>query len=375
MLGAVSVFLALIFFIVAHEAGHYFAAKATGMKVTEFFIGFGPKLWSFKRGETEYGIKPIPFGAYVKVVGMSSLEEVDPDDEGRTYREKPFWAKSVVVLSGVAANFLLAYLIFFGLALWQGQPVIVDGQPVPIPEVASVVPAVNGVPTAASKAGLQSGDKIVGVDGDVISTWDDLTAKLVTRPNQSVLMLLERDGALVETTVVLGERTDPDSGEVIGFLGVAPDFAVESLGLGGSASVAGRQLFTAIPYTYSSFGQLLQLDTIATLIRGLGGEEIPPEVRPSSVVGIVQLGAQAGDIGIANVIGIMALVNVFLGALNIVPLFPLDGGHFAVAIYEKVSGRRANMARLVPVAVTVVVIVGFIGILAMALDIFRPIDF
>ena len=124
MLGGIAAFVALILFIVAHEAGHYFAAKATGMKVTEFFIGFGPRIWSFKKGETEYGIKPIPFGAYVKVVGMSALEEVPAEDLDRTYRVKPFWAKSLVVLSGVAANFFIAWLIFTGVAMVLNSCVI-----------------------------------------------------------------------------------------------------------------------------------------------------------------------------------------------------------------------------------------------------------
>lgn len=375
MLGGISVFAALILFIVAHEAGHYFAAKATGMKVTEFFIGFGPRIWSFKRGETEYGLKPILFGAYVKVVGMSSLEEVDPADEGRTYREKPFWAKSLVVLSGVAANFLLAYLIFFGLNLSQGQLVLEDGEPVPTPSVAAVIEAVDGRPTAASAAGMLAGDTIVEVDGVAISGWDSLTQALTPRPAEAVVIVVDRGGSLVELSTVLGERLDEETGQTVGFLGVAPAYEIESLGVVGSAGAAGSQLAAAIPYTYKSFANLLRLDTIGILLRGLWGEEIPPEVRPSSVLGIVQLGAQAQDVGIANVIGVMALVNVFLGALNIVPLFPLDGGHFAVAVYEKLTGRRARIEKLIPVAVTVVVLVVFIGVLALALDIFRPVDF
>ncbi len=374
MLGGLAALTSLILFIVAHEAGHYFAAKATGMKVTEFFVGFGPRIWSFKRGETEYGIKPIPFGAYVKVVGMSSLEDVDPDDEGRTYREKPFWAKSVVVLSGVGANFLLAYLIFFGLAVWQGQPVIVDGEPVLTTEIDAIVPEVDGVATAAATSGLRVGDRIVSVDGRQIEDWRDLTSALESNPNQLVEIEVIREGERVAFPVTLGERVDPDTGASLGFLGVAPAIEIESIGVLDGAGVAAGQIASAVPLTIESLGQLFRLDTIGTLLRGLTGEEIPPDGRPVSPVGIVQIGAQASEFGIPNFIAMLAIINVFLGTLNLIPLFPLDGGHFAIALYERLTGRKANMNKLVPVAVTVIVIIGSIGLLAIALDIINPID-
>ena len=115
MAGAIAFVLALILFVVIHEAGHFFAAKASKMKVTEFFVGFGPRLWSTVRGETEYGFKAIPAGGYVKITGMNPFDEVDPADEGRTYRGKTMTQKLVVILAGIAANFLLAYLILWGL--------------------------------------------------------------------------------------------------------------------------------------------------------------------------------------------------------------------------------------------------------------------
>ena len=113
MLGGIGGIVAIIFFVTAHEFGHFLAAKAVGIKATEFFFGFGPRVWSFRRGETEYGLKLLPLGGYVRVVGMNPLEEIAPEDRGRTYREKPFWKKSVVVLAGVGMNFLIAYLMFF----------------------------------------------------------------------------------------------------------------------------------------------------------------------------------------------------------------------------------------------------------------------
>lgn len=374
MIGGLAAFLALISFVVAHEAGHYFAAKATGMKVTEFFIGFGPRIWSFRRGETEYGIKPIPFGAYVKVAGMSHIEDVAPEDEGRTYREKPFWAKSLVVLSGVGANFLLAFLIFSGLALWEGRPVIVDGEPVLTTSVRAVVPESDGKPTAAALAGMEAGDRIVAVDGVPIDDWAVLTESLAGRPGETVTIAVERDAEQVVLEATLGERKDPETGEVVGFLGIAPAIQMESLNVFQAAGLGGRQVVAAVPLTLQSFGQLFRLDTITTLLRGLTGAEIPDDSRPVSPVGIVQIGSQATEFGIGNFVAMLAIINVFLGTLNVIPLFPLDGGHFAVALYEKLTGRRANMDKLIPVAVTVIVIISAIGLLAIALDIVNPID-
>ena len=112
MLGGLAAAIAIIFFVTAHEAGHFVAAKAVGMKATQFFFGFGPKLWSIQRGETEYGVKALPLGGYVRITGMNPLEEVAPADMGRTYREKKFWEKSIVVLAGVGMNFLLGFLMF-----------------------------------------------------------------------------------------------------------------------------------------------------------------------------------------------------------------------------------------------------------------------
>ena len=122
MLGGLVAALAIIFFVTAHEAGHFVAAKSVGMKATQFFFGFGPKIWSTKKGETEYGFKWIPLGGYVRIVGMNPLEEVAPEDMGRTYREKKFWEKSVVVLAGVGMNFLLAFIMFYGILVINGVP-------------------------------------------------------------------------------------------------------------------------------------------------------------------------------------------------------------------------------------------------------------
>ncbi|HSJ26954.1 MAG TPA: RIP metalloprotease [Acidimicrobiia bacterium] len=375
MIGGISALVALVGFIVAHEAGHYFAARATGMKVTEFFIGFGPRIWSFRRGETEYGIKPIPFGAYVKIVGMNALEDVPPEDEHRTYRSKPFWAKSLVVLSGVVANFLIAFLIFGVVAFIEGRPVLVDGEPVLSTEVAAVVPADDaGVPTAAAVAGLLPGDVILAIDGRAVGGWEELRSEIEGAAGRDVVLTVARGGSEVNLAATMGSRLDPETGATTGFLGFAPAVATEDISLLAAGWTGARQVGLAVEFTFEAFGRLLRFDTLGQLFGGITGGEIDPDVRPVSPIGIVQIGSQAEEFGILNMVLLLAFVNVILGTLNALPLYPLDGGHFAVAVYEKVTGRTADMRKLVPIALTVIGILGLIGVLAIILDIVNPID-
>jgi membrane-associated protease RseP (regulator of RpoE activity) len=369
VLGGIGVFLAIVFFVTAHEAGHFFAAKATGMKVTEFFFGFGPRLWSVRRGETEYGVKALPLGGYVKIVGMSALDEVDPADHGRTYREQAFWKKSLVVLSGVTANFVLAYLMIFGLALAEGR-VVTDaaGDPVLSTRVAAVVETYEGVPTAAVEAGLRRGDQIVAVDGTPTPDWQALLAALEPAPGEQVALTVVRDGEQIELGATLGSKDGK------GFLGFAPDFEREALGVLGAGAIAGEQIGRGVVFTFESFGRFFRLDTIRQLFGGLAGEEVPEDVRPVSVVGLVQIGSQVEEFGLANLVFLLAVVNVILGTLNVLPLYPLDGGHFAVALVEKLTGRTVDIRKLAPVAAVVVGLISLLGLVAIVLDIISPID-
>lgn len=370
MIGGIAAFVALISFIVAHEAGHYFAAKATGMKVTEFFLGFGPRIWSFRRGETEYGIKPIPFGAYVKVAGMSYLEDVPEGDLDRTYRVKPFWAKSLVVLSGVAANFLIAWILFTVVIIAEGDIVFdEEGDPVLTPVVAGVVED-----SPAAEVGLRPGDRLLTVEGVVIEEWTDLSRELRARPDETVTLGVERSGTPLELSVTLSSRVDAETGERTGFLGFGPQYLTEPIGFFEGVWQGGAQVGRGVFFTFETFGRILRVDTIAQLVGGVVGGEVDNEVRPVSIIGVVQIGAQAEEFGVTNFVFVLAIVNVVLGTLNALPLYPLDGGHFAVALYEKITRRTADVRKLVPVAVTVVAIIALIGILAMILDIVSPID-
>ena len=199
------VIVALFVMITLHELGHYVMAKRAGMKVTEFFIFFGPKVWSFRRGETEYGIKCIPVGAYVKIVGMHNLEEVDPADEARTYRQKGFWDRVGVAVAGSAMHFLLALvLIFIALAV-VGQPAgTVDFRD---QEKAWQIRRV-AEGAAADRAGLEAGDKVVSVAGEPVETFGDLPEVAEDHVGETVPLVFERDGEEQTTRITLQERAD-----------------------------------------------------------------------------------------------------------------------------------------------------------------------
>jgi membrane-associated protease RseP (regulator of RpoE activity) len=367
MIGGLIGVLAILLFVTAHEAGHFIAAKATGMKATEFFFGFGPRLWSFRRGETEYGIKAIPAGGYVRIVGMNPFEEVEPADVGRTYREKPFWKKSVVVLAGVGMNFLIAYLMFFGLFMAIGV-----AEPVPV--VDDVIGEVEGEETAAEMAGLRPGDRIVGVDGVRYDDWDDISAALAARPGADVVLAIERGEATIDLPVALGSRPDPETGAERGFLGVQASLVERNTGLFEGLGLAGREVWTNVGLTFEVMGQLIQPESLLRLAGVfVGNTDIPDEIRPVSPIGMANLGSQLGAIGVANYVGLLASINVILATFNVIPLLPLDGGHFAVALWQKVTGREPDVRKLVPVAVAVIVLFTFLGLAAMILDIVDPI--
>ncbi|HEX6947102.1 MAG TPA: M50 family metallopeptidase [Acidimicrobiia bacterium] len=358
MLGGIAAIVAIVFFVLAHEAGHFFAAKATGMKVTEFFFGFGPRLWSTKKGETEYGFKLVPLGGYVRVSGMNPLEEVPVEDMGRTYREKKFWEKSVVVLAGVGANFLLAFLLFYGLVVSNGIPEL-------LPVVAEVVEG-----SAAEDVGLRVGDRIIALDGRTVDSWDDVPVYLREIGPNPTTITIERGGERLDIDVVLEAR---EGAPGVGFLGVAPELEILDIGPVEGVGVAGGMIGEAFVTTFEGLGQMIRPSSLLQYLGVLvGNTDLPDEIRPVSPIGIVNIGSQTSSL--AFFLGMMATVNVILGTLNLLPLFPLDGGHFAVALYEKVTGRQANMKALIPVATAVIGIFVFLGLVAIILDIVNPID-
>ena len=366
MIGGILMVVAISVFIMVHEAGHYWAARATGMKATEFFVGFGPRLWSFRRGETEFGIKALLFGGYVRIAGMNPAEVIDPADEARTYRNQPFWKKSVVVLSGVMLNLAAAFLLLFGL-FWYGGAV--DWTT----EVEWVSPETSsGVASPAAEAGLRAGDVITAIDGVSPAGWDEAVGVIVSRPGETVSLEVVRGGRTLTLTATLGTH-NPQTGTEGGFLGVAPRSRRVSVGPFGAAGRAALAEWTIITGVFEAIGRILQPGSILELGGVLGGRrDISDDIRPVSPIGLVRLGSQAPEVGIGNLVVILAVLNVTLALFNSLPLYPLDGGHFAVAVYEKLTRRRVDHRNLIPVAAVVVLFMLFLGLVAIILDIVDP---
>ena len=191
----VAVVLAIIVMIMLHELGHFLMAKSADMKVTEFFLGFGPRLWSVRKGETEYGVKAIPAGGYVKIIGMHNLEEVPPEDEPRTYRQKPVWRRLSVAVAGSTMHFLIAIVLLFTLVSFVGL-VRYDR---PTLRVGEITKFTSGQ-SPAQRSGFRLGDKIVSVDGQAIGNWDDIPPYIRSHAGKQLTFVVERDGQQVTLT-------------------------------------------------------------------------------------------------------------------------------------------------------------------------------
>ncbi|HEV2766987.1 MAG TPA: M50 family metallopeptidase [Acidimicrobiales bacterium] len=369
------VIAALIFMIFMHELGHYLTAKAAGMKVTEFFIGFGPRLWSFRRGETEYGFKAIPAGAYVRIIGMSNLEEIDPAEEDRTYRQKSYRQRMSVALAGSTMHFLMAIALAFTVLSVVGTPDV---------DSARWSVGAVGEDTAAAAAGLEVGDRVLAVDGQRFESFQALSAYLREHPGDKVTLLVDRDGQELRLQTTLGTRTD--GGEEIGFLGVAAEFPSRRVGpvtgLVDSAKLTGQTMWLSIEGLkafFSPAGVSGYVDTLTGSAPAAAPGEIEGENRLLSPVGAVRIASDAASTSLVAVLQFMFAINVFVGVFNLVPLLPFDGGHVAIATYERIRSRKgrryfADVGKLMPLTYAVVALLILVGLTALYLDLVDPIS-
>jgi membrane-associated protease RseP (regulator of RpoE activity) len=371
--------------IVIHEGGHFIAAKHFDMKVTEAFFGFGPKIWSTQRGETEYGLKAIPFGGYVRIIGMNPLEEITPDEEERTYRAAPFWQKSIVVLAGVFSHLIVAFLLFFFIfAIWGQRAENEVGAPIPtltLGVVAETTP--RGDPAPSRLAGFEAGDVVTSFEGEPVDSWNGFVDLIRENGGNTVLVGYEREAALVEASVTLAFIDAPlivddevvvdEEGstvtEEVGYFGAAPEVERVDSGLIGNVTASARSVVGAIGNSFR--GLWAMITGFPRLLLAVAGDddEILQEVRPITPIGLARL---AGPL--EGTLAILALVNVFVAIINVIPLYPLDGGHFSVAVYEKVTGREPDVSKLTPVAAVVLLFLVSIGLVGLYLDIFKPLQ-
>jgi membrane-associated protease RseP (regulator of RpoE activity) len=392
---------ALVVMITLHELGHYLTAKWSGMKVTEFFLFFGPKIWSFKRGETEYGIKLIPLGAYVRIIGMSNIDpDVPPDDEPRTFRQQSYPKRLLVVSAGSIMHLLQAFVLFviiFSVMGVPGNSTLAErlgGEPVDEADW-SVGYVVED--SAAEAAGLEPGDDVVRIDGKAVTTFDDVGPLVAPNPGETVELVVLRDGERVELEATLGRNHEDRSK---GFLGIGPGYPeLPSVTVNPVRGVieAGQITVDAMGQTFTGLATFFGggVDDFAGDVANGGSRSGDPTVSGSgsgggrvieeedesrliSIYGVARIGAAASEDGMVSFLLLMAGVNISIGLLNMIPLLPLDGGHVAIATYERIrsiGGRRymADVSRLLPITYAVVLFMALLGVSSIYLDIVDPI--
>lgn len=369
--------LAVLGAIVVHELGHLLTARWSGMKVTEFFVGFGPSLWSIRRGEVTYGVKLIPAGGYVRIIGMNAADEVAPEDEHRAFRSKSYAKRAIVLAAGSATHFIMAFVVLVALHSLIGWPTTHETQW----EVGDA-PAVlsDGSTGAAHAAGIAAGDRIVAVNGNQVETWDDFVDEIRPRASQEVLVEFERDGQAMVVPVVLGT-----SAEGHGRIGVAYGSVTTNVRSSFGAAIVQSTVDFADAVWLQARGLwslVTNLGDVADAVASLPGDPSANdnlEARPVSIVGLVDFGA-SDHLSVSSRLLLFALFNIFIGVLNLLPLPPLDGGHLAVATYERWRERGGrerhlvDMRRLMPVVWTVFAFLVALGLGSIYLDIANPLN-
>ena len=364
----VAFFVALIVVIVIHEAAHFGVAKAFKIKVEEFFVGFGPRIWSTRRGETEYGVKWIPAGGYVKIAGMNPFQPPSDEDLPRTFGAKPIWQRALVIVAGPTTHFVLAFLFF---AVWLGA----IGQPVANSSIIlGVTPELGGVESPAAAVGLRAGDRIVAIGPLKDPTDAQLVAITRAHVGDALDMTIQRDGKRFSVTVTPVLATV--DGEQVGRVGVLLGEARETSGLIGSVTGGVKLVGSAMAQTVGGLGRIFGPEGVGRLFKLLFTDAPRHASDPASVVGIGRVVSQTAQSGSAwDILYIFALVNVFIGLLNLLPLPPFDGGHLAVLAIERIrGGKTVDMRKLVPISAAVAAFFILFTFAVIYLDIAKPIN-
>jgi membrane-associated protease RseP (regulator of RpoE activity) len=429
VVGFVLFLLGLLVSIALHEVGHLVPAKLFGVKVTQYMVGFGRTVWSTRRGETEYGVKAVPLGGYVRMVGMlppepgsdpsrvrdastgplqsmvenarqDAWQEVSPGDEGRLFYARPWWQKLTIMLGGVGMNLLLGVLLFAVVLVGFGTQVptttvasvsqcIVE---VPTGEQAQVACTADDPATPAAEAGFQPGDVIVAFDSQPVTTWDEVTALIRENGGRTVVITVERDSSPQDLTTTLAtaqrpsDPRDPCSATVdVGFLGVSPTFEYTRLGPGGVASQVADVTGATVNAVLAVPSRMMGVWDAAF---GGGERDI------CSPVGVVGAGRIGGEIAsqeqvpvsgrIAGFLALLASFNLAIAVFNLIPLLPLDGGHIAGAIWEAIkrTGARllgrpdpgpVDVAKALPLAYAAAALLVGMAVLLLYADIVNPV--
>lgn len=431
ILGVVIIVIGLALSIGLHEIGHLLPAKLFKVKVTQYMIGFGPTIFSRRKGETEYGVKAIPLGGYISMIGMfppakgerahedstgffrglvqdardSSAESIAPGDEDRAFYRLPVWKRIIIMFGGPLMNLVLAVVLFgvlfMGIGVQQASTTIGSVNACALPSTSERQSCEPGDPASpGAAAGLKPGDRIVSVDGTPITSWAQSTEIIRDHPEEALVVVVDRGGEEVELTVtpMLSEREAIDAnGEVVvGADGKAETVEVGFVGIG-AASERVAQPPSAV---FDAVGQ--NIAGVAGIVVNLPQRMIdvanaafgPGERDPNGPISVVGVGRVAGEIATideipvidkaAGMIGILASLNIALFVFNLIPLLPLDGGHIAGALWEAIRRGFAkltrrpdpgpvDLAKLMPLTLGVVVVLGAMSALLIYADLVKPV--
>jgi membrane-associated protease RseP (regulator of RpoE activity) len=400
VLGVVLFALGIGISVALHEFGHLLTAKAFGMKVTRYFIGFGPKIWSFRKGETEYGFKVIPAGGFCDIVGMTALDEVAPEDAPRAFYRQKTWKRVIVLSAGSITHFIIGLLIVYVAAVSLGLPNSKDlaiagdigscAQATQDPSTGKYSPCTASDPAPAKDAGIKPGDRVLSVGGRPISTYTDMVyaTRDVRGPTPFVI---ERDGKQMTLTVnvatvsrILDPKKPLGPNDPVGPVGAIGMGEAQTISYGPIAAFGATAGFTGQMFEAVWEGLKALPTKVPALFNAIAGGQRDPNA-PVSVVGASLIGGQAADLGAWwFFVILLANLNFFVGVFNLLPLLPLDGGHIAVNLYERVrdmvrrwrgrpAGAPVDYMKLLPLTYLLVLVGGAYTLLAITADIVNPI--
>ncbi len=367
----VGVVLTLPVIIMLHEAAHFFAAKRAGMKVTEFFIGFGPRIWSVKRGETEYGVKAVVLGGYCRIIGMTNLEEVAPEDEPRAYRSKGYLSRGRRGVRGpgrALPDRLRADVRGVRDLRRRDAPAGVDAPRRDVARRQGCRPPAGRHPRVDRR---HADLRVESGRGRRRQARRGRRRTVRRRPQRRVVT---RDVTLTQTIYEDGQKAI--------VAGIKTTVVTPKPGVVRSLVMAPAGVVTVGHEAVDALGKIFSPSGISRYFSVLTGSDKSQEAnlaRPLSPVGFAQVATHAVSAGWLAVVGLLLSINVFLGLVNLVPLLPFDGGHIAIATYEQIMSTitrrrvRVDVAKLMPIAGAVLVVLLFIAVSSLFLDITHPI--
>ena len=375
LLGILAFVVALLLSVMVHEFGHYITARKYGMWVSEFFVGFGKRIWSVQRGETEFGVKAIPAGGYCKIEGMSPNDEMPIGQEDRAFYKASSGKKLVVLGAGSFLHFVLGFVLLFTLFAGIGTNQV-------LPVINEVVPN-----SAAQAAGIQVGDEIVSINGKRVTDWYKDVQVIRESQGKELSLVLNRNGE--EISVTASARLTDLDGTKRYVLGIVNDVGLKRSGLLVSIKNSATVTKSFLVESVKSLGKLPEK------IPALWGATVRGEERdPNGLVGVVGVARVSGEaVGsdkltvterLATFVLIVASLNIFVGVFNLLPILPLDGGHMAVAIadsirafFARLRGRPRpapiDVAVLTPITMVVFVVLATLTLLLLVADVINPV--